>query len=267
MQDDRHRGLSRALQSASSSSALVDSPSSQERKDVAQPQQNGSSRAANTKSGSTHNEHAKAVRKLSSEPMFAGYCPDVVARSNTEQTGSPRVLTSHARTKRKTSAPNVPTKTSPSPTAQETPSTVHQTLLTSIPPSPERERLVGSNGSLGMKHSYEEAISFRSALSSSLSTDYPSSLVSAMEAVNLSLEEPKGVYGEKGWVGGLSCCIVYLCVVCLYSCLCRPPSPGVPADETGEVPAGEPELPVGCSAASHTLGWSLCRQLSACVCK
>ena len=208
MQDDRHRGLSRALQSGSSSGAHVASPSSQERKDVVQPEQNGSSRAASAKNGSAQNEHAKAMRKLSSEPMFAEYGPDVVARSNTEQTGSPRVLTSHVRTKRKTSAPNVSTKASPPPTAQET-------LLTSAPPPPEGERLAGSNGSLGKKHSYEEAISFRSALSSSLSADYPSSLVSAMEAVNLSLEEPKGVYGGGG-PGGLSCCIVYLCVVCLF---------------------------------------------------
>ena len=164
VEDDRHRGLSRALQSGSSSGAHVASPSSQERKDVVQPEQNGSSRAASAKNGSAQNEHAKAMRKLSSEPMFAEYGPDVVARSNTEQTGSPRVLTSHVRTKRKTSAPNVSTKASPPPTAQET-------LLTSAPPPPEGERLAGSNGSLGKKHSYEEAISFRSALSSSLSAD------------------------------------------------------------------------------------------------
>ena len=53
-------------------------------------------------------------------------------------------------------------------------------------PSPPRE---GSySGSVGKRYSYETAIS----LSSTPSNDYPDSLVSAIEAVNQSLEEPKG---------------------------------------------------------------------------
>lgn len=182
-QDDRHRGLTRVAQSASSSGSLVDPSSSQERRAVAQPQQNDSSKIAVARNGSASHQPVKAVRKQSSEPMFPGCSPDVVARSSTEQTGSPRVLTSHPRTKRKTSAPSVFTKKSPPPTAQEA-STAHQHL-----PEGPTER----SGSFGKKQCYEEAISFRSALSSSPSADYPSSLVSAMEAVNLSLEEPKGV--------------------------------------------------------------------------
>ena len=192
IQDDRHHGLSRVLHSASSAGALIDTPSSQERKVVAQPQQNGSSKIVITKNGSA-SDHlpAKAVRKQPSEPMLLGYSPDVVARSNTEQMGSPRVLTSHPRTKRKTSAPAVSAKRSPPPNTRETPSPTHQ-----APPTLAQPLMEGSadgRGSLGTKQSYEEAISFRSALSSSPSVDYPSSLVSAMEAVNISLEEPKGV--------------------------------------------------------------------------
>lgn len=210
IQDDRHRGLSRVLHSASSSGALVNTPSSQERKVVAQPQQNGSSRIVITKNGSTSDLPAKAVRKQSSEPMLS----DVVARSNTEQMVSPRVLTSHARTKRKMSAPAVSAKRSPPPNAQESPSPTHQT-----PPTLAQPLLEGPTerrGSLGKIQSYEEAISFRSALSSSPSVDYPSSLVSAMEAVNISLEEPKGTY-IGGWeVFVLTQCTVYLFVVCLF---------------------------------------------------
>ena len=53
-------------------------------------------------------------------------------------------------------------------------------------PSPPRE---GSySGSVGKRYSYETAIS----LSSTPSNEYPDSLVSAIEAVNQSLEEPKG---------------------------------------------------------------------------
>ena len=215
LQGDQRRGASRALHSSSSSGILVSSPSSQGRQEVAQPQQNGSPKAVTTKNGKASNDHPKAVRKQSSEPMLLEASPEAVARSNTEQTGSPRVLTSHARTKRKMSAPSVSAKRSPPPANEQTPPTSNRISPTSaqLPSEGSKE----GRGSIGTRNSYSEAVIYRSPLSSTLSVEYPESLVSAMEAVNMSLEEPKGVV--CGVCIGCNVCLLLVCLSQLLTCV------------------------------------------------
>lgn len=144
-------------------------------------------------------EQSRAFRKATSESSVQKSSPKhdrVVNGSVHPNGGSPHSERSGA----KLSHPVIKKNVSASVIIEEgssssSPQLSNSKRKTSGPPpvahsSPPRE---GSySGSIGKRYSYEAAIS----LSSTPSNDYPDSLVSAIEAVSQSLEEPKVVYAD-----------------------------------------------------------------------
>ena len=110
---------------------------------------------------------------------------DIGVNPHSNRTTSSGSKPSHPAIKKNISSPYIPEEGGILPQFAS-----HKRKLSAPPPvtksSPPRDG--STSGSLGKRHSYEQAIS----LSSTPSTEYPDSLVTAIEAVNQSLEEPKG---------------------------------------------------------------------------